>query len=80
MAEPEEVENPQETETPKKGKLKLWIIIGGLLLLGSATAFVVALLVVATFMGYVRRYRFTPFVVYRVLLGVGVLIYYLVTR
>jgi flagellar FliL protein len=36
MAEPEEVEAPQEPEAPKKGKLKLWIIMsGGLLLLGS---------------------------------------------
>ncbi len=47
---------------------------------GTATAFLVALLVVATFMAYVRRYRFTPFAIYRVVLGVAVLIYYFVGR
>jgi len=52
----------------------------GLLLVGSATAFVVALLVVATFLGYVRRYRFTPFVVYRIVLGVVVLACYFLGR
>ncbi len=61
-----------------------WHALGGanlgLLLLGSATAFVVALLVVATFLRYVRRYRFTPFVVYRVLLGLVVLGYWLTQR
>ena len=41
---------------------------------------IVALLVVATFLGYVRRYRFTPFVVYRVLLGALVLICYFAAR
>ena len=44
--------------------------------IGTAVAFVVALSVVATFLPYVQRYRFTPFAVYRVLLGVGVLIYF----
>lgn len=44
------------------------------LLVGSATAFVVAWLAVAGFMGYVKRYRFTPFVVYRLLLGAVVLL------
>lgn len=52
----------------------------GLLLIGSATAFVVALLVVATFLGYVRRYRFTPFVVYRIVLGLAVLVCYFAGR
>jgi undecaprenyl-diphosphatase len=46
-----------------------------LILLGTAVAFVVALVVVAAFMNYVRRYRFTPFAIYRVLLGVTVLVY-----
>ncbi len=45
----------------------------GLLLVASATAFVVALVVIAGFLSYVRKYRFTPFAVYRVLLGVAVL-------
>jgi undecaprenyl-diphosphatase len=51
-----------------------------IVLVGTATAFVVALLVVAAFMGYVRRYRFTPFAIYRVLLGLAVLVGYWLTR
>lgn len=39
------------------------------ILLGTAVAFVVALLVIAAFMGYVKRYRFTPFAIYRLILG-----------
>ena len=39
MAEPEEVEAPQESEAPKKGKLKLWIIMGGVLLLLGSVGF-----------------------------------------
>lgn len=46
-----------------------------ILLVGSATAFATALLCVAGFMQYVRRYRFTPFVVYRVVLGLIVAAY-----
>ena len=45
----------------------------GVIGLGTAVAFVVALAVVAGFMGYVKRYRFTPFAIYRVLLGATVL-------
>jgi undecaprenyl-diphosphatase len=44
-----------------------------IIIAGTATAFVVALVVVATFMSYVKRYRFTPFAVYRVLLGIAVI-------
>lgn len=44
------------------------------IMLGTATSFVVALLVVAGFMEYVKRYSFTPFVVYRIILGVAVLV------
>lgn len=44
------------------------------LLVGAATAFLVALAVVAGFMRYVRTRRFTPFAVYRVLLGAAVLL------
>lgn len=47
----------------------------GLVLTGTATAFVVALVVIAGFLDYVRRYRFTPFVIYRIALGAAVLIY-----
>ena len=47
-----------------------------LVIIGSAVAFVVALLVVAGFIGYVKRYRFTPFAIYRVVLGAAVLVWY----
>ena len=47
-------------------------------LVGTLVSFVVALLVVAGFMNYVKRYRFTPFAIYRVLLGAAVLLYYFV--
>lgn len=46
----------------------------GVILFGTAVAFIVALLVVAGFMSYVRRYRFTPFAIYRVILGAVVLL------
>jgi undecaprenyl-diphosphatase len=52
----------------------------GLIVVGSGVAFVVALVVVATFMGYVRRYRFTPFAIYRVVLGAAVLIVWFANR
>lgn len=46
-----------------------------IILVGSLTAFVVALLVVSGFMQYIRTRRFTPFVVYRIVLGILVLIF-----
>ncbi len=49
--------------------------MASVLLLGTAVAFVTALLVVVGFMGYVRRYRFTVFAIYRVLLGGAVLVW-----
>ena len=45
--------------------------------IGTATAFVVALLVVAAFMRYVRRRSFAPFAYYRIVLGSIVLGWYL---
>ena len=45
----------------------------GVILVGTLIAFVVALLVVEWFIGFVRRRRFTPFVIYRVILGALVL-------
>lgn len=44
------------------------------ILTGTAVAFVTALLVVAWFMGFVRRHRFTVFAVYRVVIGAIVLL------
>jgi len=46
-----------------------------IILIGTATAFLVALLVVAWFMEFVKRHRFTPFVIYRILLGATVIWY-----
>ena len=51
-----------------------------IVVVGSAVAFVVALLVVMGFISYVKRYRFTLFAIYRVVLGVAVLIGYFATR
>lgn len=46
----------------------------GVLFVGCLTSFVTALIVVAGFMEFVKRYRFTVFAVYRAILGVVVLI------
>jgi undecaprenyl-diphosphatase len=46
-----------------------WLVLG----IGFAVAFVVALLVVAWFLHYLRSHSFRLFVVYRILLGVGVI-------
>lgn len=51
-----------------------------IVLISTATAFVVALAVVAVFMGFVQRRRFTVFSVYRVLLGGAVLAWYFANR
>jgi undecaprenyl-diphosphatase len=48
----------------------------GVILLGTVVSFFVALVVVAWFLNYVRRHRFTPFAVYRVILGVMVLVWW----
>jgi len=46
-----------------------WIVLG----IGFVVSFVVAYGSVAWFMGYVRRRGFSPFGIYRIILGVGVL-------
>jgi len=45
-----------------------------LLGLGFAVAFVVALVVVAGFMRYIQTHKFTPFAVYRIILGAAVIL------
>lgn len=50
-----------------------------IVMVGSATAFAVALVVVASFLSYVQRRRFTPFAVYRMVLGAAVLLYFAAT-
>jgi undecaprenyl-diphosphatase len=51
-----------------------WIILA----IGFAVSFVVALAVVAWFMHWVRRHGFTPFAIYRIALGIVLVI--LLTR
>jgi len=46
-----------------------WIVLG----IGFVVSFIVAYGSVAWFMGYVRRRGFSPFAIYRIILGVGVL-------
>lgn len=48
----------------------------GVVLVGTAVAFVTALVVVAAFLSYVRTRKFTPFAIYRILLGTAVLTWY----
>ncbi len=52
----------------------------GVVAIGTAVSFVVALGVVAGFLRYVRRRRFTPFVVYRIVLGVAIIGWYAAAR
>jgi undecaprenyl-diphosphatase len=47
------------------------------LAVGFITAFIVAFAVIAAFMRFITRNNFIPFGVYRILLGAGVLIYFL---
>lgn len=47
-----------------------------IVLVGAAVSFLVALLVIAAFMKFIKRRRFTVFAVYRVLLGVAVLVWW----
>lgn len=52
----------------------------GVVLTGTAVAFVVALGVVAWFLPYVQKHRFTPFAIYRILLGVAVIAYFALAK
>lgn len=45
-----------------------------LLAIGTLTSFLVAWVVIAAFMSYIRRYSFVPFAIYRIILGVIVLL------
>ena len=45
-----------------------------LLVIGTLVSFLVAWAVIALFMGYIRRHSFAPFALYRILLGVVVLL------
>ncbi len=48
----------------------------GILILGMAVAFIVSILVIRFLMDYVKRHDFKPFGVYRIILGVVVVIYF----
>ena len=47
----------------------------GVLIVGFVISFIVALAVVAWFMNWVRRRGFTPFAIYRIILGIAVLVW-----
>ena len=47
-----------------------------LLLVGCAVSFLVSLLVIRGLMNYVRNHSFSAFGVYRIILGVVVLVYF----
>ena len=46
----------------------------GVLLIGFVVSFIVALAVIAWFMRWVRRRGFVPFAIYRILLGIALLV------
>ena len=48
-----------------------WIVLA----IGFVVSFIVALAVIAWFMNWVRRHGFVPFAVYRILAGVGILVW-----
>ena len=48
-----------------------WIVLG----IGFVVSFIVALAVVAWFMNWVRRRGFTPFAIYRIIVGIAVLVW-----
>lgn len=48
-----------------------WIVLA----IGFVVSFIVAFIVVAWFMGWVRRRGFVPFAVYRIVVGIGVLMW-----
>ncbi len=48
-----------------------WMI----LLIGFVVSFIVALAVVAWFMNWVRKRGFTPFAIYRIIVGIAVLVW-----
>ena len=48
-----------------------WAVLG----IGTVVSFIVALGVVAWFMGWVRKRGFVPFAIYRIVAGIGVLVW-----
>ena len=52
----------------------------GILVTGCVVSFIVSLLVIKGLMEYVRKHSFSAFGVYRIVLGVVVLAYFLIVR
>ena len=50
----------------------------GILLTGCVVSFLVSLLVIKVLMDFVRKHSFAPFGIYRIALGVAVLLYFLI--
>jgi len=50
----------------------------GILLTGCVVSFLVSLLVIRALMEYVRKHSFSAFGVYRIMLGIVVLVYFLI--
>ncbi|HIU48642.1 MAG TPA: undecaprenyl-diphosphatase, partial [Candidatus Avimonoglobus intestinipullorum] len=51
----------------------------GILLVGMAVAYIVSVVVIKFLMGYIRRHDFKAFGYYRIVLGIAVLAYFLIT-
>jgi undecaprenyl-diphosphatase len=48
-----------------------WIVLA----IGFVMSFIVAIVVVHWFMGWVRKRGFTPFAIYRIIVGIAVLLW-----
>ena len=57
-----------------------WAVVAELLILlvGCVTAFVVSVVAIRTFIGYVKKHSFTAFGWYRIALGALVAVYFLI--
>ena len=51
-----------------------------ILLVGCTVSYIVSLLVIEGLMNYVRKHSFSAFGVYRIVLGIAVLLYFLVIK
>ena len=49
-----------------------------LLIIGIAVAFLISLVTIRFLMDFVKRHSFSPFGVYRIILGVGVISFFLI--
>ena len=57
-----------------------WAVIAEMLILltGCVTAFVVSIVAIKTFIGYIKKHSFTAFGWYRIVLGALVALYFLI--